>query len=176
MILWTAALAGGCARFSDADAVKLVRDYNNRVIEAHRRGDATLADAVVGPAEGKKLTGLIGVKTDQGVRLDARLLELRVLAIDRHGGEVVVHTEERWHYRDVKAGTGQQVGRDSTDHYFIDYSLGRPEGRWVVNGIVFARPPVVGRTDVLGVPHGESMMRPDPPGASPPEPGREGTR
>ncbi len=135
-----------CGRMSDGEAVKLVQSYNAHVIDAYRADDVRLIDPVVGPGEGKKLTGLIGVKLDMGIAMDARVLEFRVLGVERRKDEVVVRTEERWYYRDLKIGTGEQVGQDSTDHYFMRYNLRKPEGRWVVDAIAFEKPPEVGRT------------------------------
>jgi hypothetical protein len=144
--LATLAALAACGWMSNAEAVKLVRSYNAHVIDAYRAGDVRLVDSVVGPEEGKKLTGLIGVKLDMGVTMDAKVLEFRVLGVERRKDEVVVRTEERWYYRDVKIGTGEQVGQDSADHYVMRYHLRKPEGRWVVDAIVFDQPPEVGRT------------------------------
>lgn len=144
-ILCAVVALAGCSAFSDADAVQLVRDYNRRVVQAFRAGDASLVDAVTGPTDGKRLTGLIGVKLDQGITLDAELLALAPLRIDRAGREVVVHTEERWTYRNRRIGSGAQIGPESTDHYFVAYHLARLDGRWVVDHIDFDRPPEVGR-------------------------------
>ncbi len=142
-----AALAA-CGGMSDADAIRLVRSYNAHVIDAFRAGDVRLIDPVVGLEEGKKLTGLIGVKLDAGVTLEAEMLELLVLGVERAKGEVIVRTEERWYYRERRIGSGEQVGQDSRDHYFMRYHLRRLEGRWVVDRIAFDRPPEVGRTIV----------------------------
>lgn len=134
-----------CGGLSDEKAVRLVEAYNRRVAEAYRTGDPRLIEAVTGPAEGKKLTALIGTKLDMGITLDAELLDFVVLGVQRTRDEVVVSTEERWHYRDRRIGTGEQVGDDSRDSYRMRYLLRKNEDRWVVDEIRFAEPPQVGR-------------------------------
>lgn len=110
-------------------------------------GDERIVEGFVGNAEAKKILGLIGVKTDMGITLDASLTEFRVTGVQRPGPDAVdVLTEERWHYRDRRIGSGEIVGQESDDHYFMRYAL-RKEGRsWVVSEVAFERPPVVGRT------------------------------
>ncbi len=138
-----------CSGLSDADAAKLVQRYNDRVIAAFRAGDARLIDPVTGPTDGKRLTGLIGVKLDQGITLDAQMTDFDVVRVERPKDEVVVFTEERWHYRDRRVGSGKQVGPDSSDHYFMRYHLRKLGGRWVVDHIAFEREPEVGRKQVM---------------------------
>jgi hypothetical protein len=162
-----------CQGLSDRDAAKLVETYNARVIEAFRAGDPRLVEPVTGATDGRRIAALIGVKLDMGITLDSRLLDLTVLSIERGRGEVVVHTEERWHYRDRKVGTGEQVGEDSTDHYFVRYHLRKPEGRWVVDEIAFDREPVVGRREAP-LSSDVRTLHGMPPVASPPEPGGPG--
>lgn len=143
------ALAAGlviaCGGMSDEDAVALVKRYNELNIEAFRSGDATLTEATTGLEEGKKLLGLIGVRLDQGLVLDARMLEFAPVAVERRDGAVFVTARERWYWLERRIGTGQQVGLDSVDRYVVRYRLGREEGRWVVLGKDFVEPPQVGR-------------------------------
>jgi hypothetical protein len=139
-------LAAGCSRgFSDQDAEKLVRTYIQRLIEAYRASDAQIADPVVSERQGLKLTGLVGVKRDADLNMEAQLLELKFLSFTREAGAVLVETEERWHYRDLQIGTGKQVGEESTDSYRLRYRLAQEKGRWVVDAIEFVTPPQVGR-------------------------------
>jgi hypothetical protein len=70
------AFTSGCNRVSQSQARQFVERYNQVVSEAYRRGDVRLVDPVVGPNEGRKLTGLIGVRLDLGITLDSRLLAL----------------------------------------------------------------------------------------------------
>lgn len=139
-------LLAGCGSLSDSGAEKLVRAYNEKLIEAYRTGDEKVVDALVGDEEAKKLVGLIGVKLDMGLTLEASLLELKPLGVARPGAdEVHVLTEERWHYRDRKISTNETVGQESDDHYFMRYVLRRIEGRWRVARVAFEKPPAVGR-------------------------------
>lgn len=146
---WVVAGAGmallGCRDLPDADAVKLVEAYNARVAEAYRAGDAALVEPVAGPEEAKKIAGLVGVKLDMGITLDARLAAFRVLSVEHDAAGVRVRTEERWEYRDRRIGSGEQVGEPSTDHYVMRYHLRKEAGRWVVARIEWDQPPVVGR-------------------------------
>jgi len=139
-LLALAACRGGP---SDEAAVGQVRAYNQKVIEAFRTGDARVVEPVTGPTDGRRITGLIGVKLDAGLTLDARLLELKPVGVERRSNEVVVVTEERWSYVHRRLGTGEEVGPYSNDHYFMRYHLRRQEGRWVVDEIAFAKPPEV---------------------------------
>ncbi len=161
-----AALLAACSRMSDDEAVRLVREYNARVIEGFRAGDVRLVENITGEEEGRKLTGLIGVKLDQGLNMDAELLDFRVTAVERGGGRTTVRTEERWRYRDRRIGTGEQVGEESVDEYAMQYVLARLEGKWLVERIQFAAPPKVGRRappimgDVKSM-HGLQTVAPD---------------
>lgn len=135
-----------CRSFPDSEAEKLVRTYNARLIEAFRTGDERVIDGLVGDEEGKKLLGLIGVKTDMGINLDSELTGFQLLKVDRPStGVVEVLTEERWHYQNRAIGSGQIVGQPSDDHYFMRYFLARNGQSWVVAKVAFEKPPVVGR-------------------------------
>jgi hypothetical protein len=134
-----------CERVSDKDARELVERYNRVASEAYRRGDARLIDPVVGPNEGKKLTGLIGVRLDMGITLDAKLLSLDVTGVEQAKDELQVRTKERWQYRDLKIGSGEQVGEESLDSYEMLYVFKRIDRAWMVDEIRFTAPPQVGR-------------------------------
>ncbi|MGC4116856.1 MAG: hypothetical protein QM765_20300 [Myxococcales bacterium] len=141
------ASGAGCTRgLSDGDAQRLVRSYNDKLIEAYRTGDEKVVDPLVGDEEGKKLLGLIGVKLDMGLTLDASLVELKWRGVERPTeGEAHVLTEERWHYRDRRIGSGETVGQESDDHYAMRYVLKKVSSRWVVSAVSFEQPPSVGR-------------------------------
>lgn len=141
-----AAGAASCQRVSDTEARDLVERYNRVVSEAYRRGDVKLIDPVVGPNEGKKLTGLIGVRLDMGISLDADMLSLEVTGVEQEKGVLRVRTKERWRYRDRKIGSGEQVGEESEDAYEMLYVFRDIDGAWKVDEIRFATPPTIGRT------------------------------
>lgn len=143
------ALLSGCGRVSQKQAHELVTHYNSVVSEAYRKGDVRLIDEVVGPnaPDGKRLTGLIGVRSDMGIVLDAHLDSLVVTGIKETPGGLEVGTKERWNYRDLKAGTTIQVGEASVDHYEMTYLFKNHAGRWLVEETRFASPPQVGRKE-----------------------------
>jgi hypothetical protein len=134
-----------CQRSSVDQARALVERYNRIVSEAYRRGDVRLIDPVVGPNEGKKLTGLIGVRLDFGLTLDSHLLSLDVVGVEQSKAEMRVRTKERWRYRDLRIGTGEQVGEESLDSYEMLYVFTNVGKAWVVDEIRFTTPPWVGR-------------------------------
>lgn len=140
---------GGCAP-SDRELEAAVRGYVARVIEAYRTSDPAPIEPVTGLEEGRRLTALIGVKRDMGIALDARLLELAVGRIERRGDEFLVSTTERWIYRDRRIGSGEQVGQESSDQYWMRYRLRRQGKALIVLGADFERPPEVGRKEVPG--------------------------
>ena len=146
-LLLVALLAVACGRVSKEEARTLVERYNQVVSEAYRRGDIRLIDSVVAPdcPAGKKLTGLIGVRVDMGLILDAHLEELQVTSVAPTGAELYVHTRERWSYRDRKLDTGEQVGEASVDNYELRYSFKKLAGSWMVTETLFTAPPQVGR-------------------------------
>lgn len=133
----------GCARADDPRV--LVESYNRVVTEAYRRADPDLVESVASPAEARRLLGLIGVKQDLGVTLDATLLALDVSSSARTGDDLHVTTRERWRYRDRQIGTGAPVGAESTDDYELDYHFRRYGKVWKVEGVRFTSPPRVGR-------------------------------
>ncbi len=134
-----------CQRVSIQEAQRLVERYNRTVSEAYRRGDVGLIDPVVGPNEGKKLTGLIGARLDMGITLDAELLSLEVTSAEESKDDLRVRTKERWRYRDLKIGSGEQVGEASLDSYEMLYLFKKINRAWMVEEIRFASPPQIGR-------------------------------
>lgn len=136
-----------CSSEGRDHAQRLVVRYNDIVSEAYRRADVKLLDpAVVGPSEGRKLTGLIGVRLDFGLTLDSELLDLDVTGVERAKDELRVRTNERWKYCDRRIGTGEQVGEASLDSYEMLYVFKRLNGSWVVDEIQFTSSPRIGRT------------------------------
>ncbi len=142
-----ALVLSACGGISDAEAVRLVEEYNRVVTEAYRAGNVRGLEAVAGPAEAKKVAALVGVKLDMGITLDAEIVDFQATGVERRGDAVVVSTAERWYYADRRVGTGEQVGQDSTDRYRMRYHLRRDQGRWVVSEIEHAAPPVIGRRE-----------------------------
>lgn len=143
-------LALGCSRVSPGQARNLVARYNEVVSEAYRKNDIRLIDAVVGPnaPDGARLTGLIGVRLDMGLTLDAHLESLEVTKVEQAGDNLQVRTREQWRYRDVQTATGRQVGEASVDHYEMHYRFKRQKGAWLVEETQFTAPPQVGRKEV----------------------------
>lgn len=144
-------LALGCDPVSKTQAKRLVEHYNQIVCEAYRRGDVRLVDPVVGMNEGKKLTGLIGVRLDLGLTLDSQLLTLDVTGVEQAKNALRVRTKESWSYRDLKIGTGEQVGERSEDYYQMIYFFTNVNNAWLVDEIKFAAPPQVGRKETTWI-------------------------
>ena len=85
----------GCGNLSDQQAERLVRNYNACIIEAYRTADYRLVEPYAGREETRKITALIGVKRDMGYTLDAELLELSILSIEKEKNEVQVRRSDR---------------------------------------------------------------------------------
>jgi len=147
LLPFTLLLSLACGRVSEREARTLVERYNQVVSEAYRRCDLQLIDAVVAPdcVAGKNLTGLIGVRMDMGLILDAHLDELQILGVQRKKEVLEVRTRERWSYMDRRLGTGEQVGEASVDHYELLYLFKQLKGGWMVTETKFSSPPQVGR-------------------------------
>ena len=143
-------LAPGCSRVSSSEARMLVARYNQVVSEAYRKNDVRLIDEVVGPdaPDGRRLLGLIGVRMDMGLILDARLESLEVTGVEQGKDDLEVRTREQWRYRDVDAATGRQVGEASVDHYEMRYRFSYHKGTWLVEETTFTGTPQVGRKEV----------------------------
>ncbi len=141
------ALSAGCGRVSEREARTLVERYNAAVSEAYRRCDLQLIDSVVAPdgIAGKNLTGLIGVRLDMGLVLDAHLDDLQLVDLEQRKDELQVRTRERWTYRDRRLGTGEPVGQPSEDRYELLYFFKLTKGAWLVTETRFTAPPQVGR-------------------------------
>lgn len=133
------------AQVSSNEAQRLVTRYNQEVCDAHRKGDARLVEPVAGPNESRKLMALIGVRTDSGLRLDAKLLTVDITRIESPNGTLQIRTHEKWIYRDIKADDGSQVGDTSEDSYEMLYHFVRIEGLWKVDKIEFTNAPKVSR-------------------------------
>lgn len=149
-----------CGRISQSEARRLVERYNKVVCQAYRLGDVRLIDPVVGPNEGKKLTGLIGVRLDLGLGLDATLESLEITRVEQAPDEIRVGTRERWSYRDVRLASGQQVGEASRDAYEMRYVFKRLQGAWLVDEIQFTAPPQVGRKQTTWLASGDAHAAP----------------
>ena len=143
-------LLTSCRPSATEQARALVERYNKVVSEAYRRGDAKLVSPVVGPREGKKLSGLISVRSDFGLVLDSHLLSLEVTGVERAKDVMRVSTRERWRYRDLRVGSGQQVGEESFDSYEMLYMFTNLNQAWLVDEIRFTKPPWVGRGQGAG--------------------------
>lgn len=145
LVLVALALVAACNRGSSKEAEEAVRTYLTRMADAYRASDESLVDPLVSEEQGRKLLGLIGVKRDAGVALDATLLEVKFVGSGRADGRWVVETKERWHYRDRKIGSGEQVGEESTDSYSMRYVFSVKDGRFILEELSFIGEPQVGR-------------------------------
>ena len=142
-------LLTSCKQSALQQARTLVERYNRVVSDAYRCGDAKLIGAVTGPKEGKRLTGLIRIRRDFNLTLDSRLLSLEVTGVEQSKAELRVRTNERWRYRDVRIGTGQQVGEGSLGSYEMLYIFTNINKAWLVDEIRFTKPPGAGRRQTL---------------------------
>jgi hypothetical protein len=151
VLVASAWLATGCQRGAAArdearvEGEQAVRTYLDKMVEAYRVSDQEIVDPYVGEEHALRLLGLIGVKRDAGITLDAQLTELVFEGAERQGEELLVTTRERWHYRDRKIGTGKQVGEESTDAYHLRYRFRREGGKLKLMETEFLTPPQVGR-------------------------------
>ena len=150
----------GCARQNFDEAKQLVERYNQVVSEAYRRGDPKLIDPVAGPNEGKKILGLIGVRSDLGLTMDSHLVALAVTGVEKSGDEMRVRTKEEWTYRDLKIGSGEQVGQASHDTYEMLYLFKKFDKQWLVDEIQFTAQPQVGRTQGTWMPTRPASAQP----------------
>jgi hypothetical protein len=149
----------GCGRSNFAEARQLVERYNTIVSEAYRRGDPKLVDSVVGPEEGKKILGLIGVRSDLGLTMDSQMIALEITGVVKTGDEMRIQTKEEWKYHDLKIGTGEQVGEASHDAYEMLYVLKTVDGQWLVEKISFVAQPKVGRKQGTWVVRREELAK-----------------
>ena len=146
LIIVGTGVLSGCGESPRSEARRLVEHYNQVVSEAYRRGDVSLVEPVVGPKEGKKLLGLIGVRMDAGITLDSRLTSLEITGVEKAGDEMRVQTTEHWKYRDRKIGTGALVGEESNDDYEMLYIFKKADKTWLMDEIRFTSEPKVSRT------------------------------
>lgn len=149
-LLLCGTLLTACKQSALEDARTLVDRYNQVVSEAYRLGDVTQIGSVVGPREGKKLSALIGVRRDFGLALDSHLLSLEVTGVERSKDAMRVRTNERWRYRDIRTGTGEQVGAESLDTCEILYTFTNINRAWLVDEIHVTKSPRVGPSQTPG--------------------------
>lgn len=142
-VVAVAALA--CDREGEREPQAAVRNYIDKMVAAYRASNEEIVDPFVSEDLGRRLVGLIGVKRDAGTVLDAKLLDLEFTGVSKQGDAWVVETKERWYYADRKIGSGQQVGRDSTDSYVMSYRFVRIGGKLILDDLAFIGEPVVGR-------------------------------
>jgi hypothetical protein len=149
-LLLCGALLTSCKQSSTDQARTLVERYNRVVCEAYHRGDAKPLDSVVGPKEGKKLAGLIGVRRDFGLTLDSHCLSLEVIGVERSKDVMRVRTKERWRYRDLRIGTGKPVGEESLDSCEMLYIFTNVNRAWLVDETRVTKLPRVGPSQTPG--------------------------
>src|SRR5690242_12038386 len=90
--------AAACSRLEEKEARGAVVQYLDKLQLAYRASDEMIVDPLVMEPHGRKLTGVIGVKTDLGVVLDSKLLEIEFEGISGDRDATIVETRERWHY------------------------------------------------------------------------------
>jgi hypothetical protein len=139
------ALTSGCHAADEREGQAAVQRYLDLLAKAYRASDAELVDPLLGDEQGLKVTGLIGVKRDMGLVLDATLLQIEFDKVTRDGAALVVETRERWKYLDRRIGTGQPAGPESTDAYRMRYRFERKEGKLLLADLSFIEAPEVGQ-------------------------------
>jgi hypothetical protein len=151
LALALAAAACGAAP-SDREAAQTLRRYLGATADAYRTGDASGMSGVSGPAEAKKLAALVGAKGDMGLTMDAVLVDLHVERVEPAGEGILVDTREHWRWRDLRIGSGEQVGPTAFDRYHLRYHLARTDRRWIVSAVEFLEPPETDRKEPARAP------------------------
>jgi hypothetical protein len=140
-------LATGCNQETEKEGKAAVLRYVDQLARAYRASDAEIVDPLLDDAQGIKVTGLIGVKQDMGLVLDATLLEIKFDRIVRDGPALIVETREKWRYLDRRIGSGAQVGKESFDAYAMRYRFEKKKDKLLLVDLTFIEPPQVGRAD-----------------------------
>ncbi|HEY6009511.1 MAG TPA: hypothetical protein VIU40_14395 [Geobacteraceae bacterium] len=122
----------GCSG-ENREAQRLVRAYNDAVIQAYRSGDTGRLADVAGDRELRIITTLLDVKRSAGLVLEATLESLQVTGVEKAGaGDMTVETQERWSYQDRSLAPGAPPGRLIRADMAMRYSCAREGGKWKV--------------------------------------------
>ncbi len=128
-ILSLAAFA--CTR-SD-DPLRIVRNYNDAVILAHRTGDISKLSDVAGEREARIVGVLVNTKRGAGLVLEATLERIEVLRSQKSGPDsMIIETSEQWRYYDRPLKPGSSPGQVIEADMKVQYECERTGKIWKV--------------------------------------------
>ena len=112
---------------------RVVRRYNEAVINAYRSGDAARLSEVAGEREARTIATLIDVKRGAGLVLDPVLETLEVTSVQKEGQDrMQVETKEKWRYQDRSVAPGGTPGPLVMAEMRMRYDCERVSGTWKI--------------------------------------------
>ncbi len=123
--------AFACTR-SD-DPLRIVRNYNDAVILAHRTGDISKLGDVAGEREARVVGVLVNTKRGAGLVLEATLERIEVLRSQKSGPDSqIIETSEQWRYYDRPLKPGSSPGQVIEADMKVQYECERTDKIWKV--------------------------------------------
>jgi hypothetical protein len=119
----------------DPEAARAVRRYDDALIAAYSRSDASGLDRVATLEEAGRIRVLIDIKSGAGLALESRLEAFEVLRAETSASGATVETRERWRYRDRRLEPGRPPGPELVSDMRMRYALVREAGRWKVGSV-----------------------------------------
>lgn len=130
------ALAAACAR-PERDAAAAVRRYDDEIVRAYRRADASGLSGVATADEVRRVAVLIDLKSAAKLVLESDLEAFRIerAEVAPGGGTADVETTERWRYFDRHLAPGEPPGPTFESEMAMRYDLVREGTAWKVRSV-----------------------------------------
>lgn len=125
-----------CAR-PERDAAEAVRRYDDALVRAYRRADASELTGVATADEARRVSVLIDLKSAAKLVLESELRSFRVdrVEVSANGSAAGVATTERWRYHDRHLAPGEAPGPTFEREMAMRYELVREGKSWKVDAV-----------------------------------------
>jgi len=120
---------------ASAEAAKAVREYDDALIRAYARGDASPLANLATAKEMGRVQVLVDLKTAGKLVLESKIEAFEVTSTTTSGDTATVETRERWRYHDRHTKPGEPNGPDFVADMRMRYELVREGGRWKVGAV-----------------------------------------
>ena len=134
MVLAPVLLLAACQGAS-AEAAKAVREYDDALVRAYARGDASPLANLATAKETGRVQVLVDLKTAGKLILESQIEAFEVTSTATSGDTATVETRERWRYHDRHTKPGEPDGPDFVADMRMRYELVREGGRWKVGSV-----------------------------------------
>ncbi len=120
---------------ASSEAARAVRAYDDALVRAYARGDASPLANLATEKEMGRVQVLLDLKTAGKLVLESKIESFEVTSASASGDTATVETRERWRYHDRHTKPGEPNGPDFVADMKMRYQLVRDGGRWKVESV-----------------------------------------